>query len=94
MVLWCTQRRWQGNGWKPEPFLKSSDMRATDVMGTYEGPLTLSLDGASYAAVSTVKYPTGTSKTISLSQLDQVFGEPNPAPIKYKECTSTKDNGN
>ena len=33
----------QGNGWKPEPFLKSSVMRAIDMMGTYERPLTLSL---------------------------------------------------
>ena len=32
----------QGNGQEPEPFLKSSVMRATDLMVTYEGSLTLS----------------------------------------------------
>ena len=50
-----------GNGWELS-FRMSSVVRAIDVMGTH-------------ATVSTVKYPTGTSKAIRLSRLDQVFGE-------------------
>ena len=34
----------QGNRWEPEPFVKTSTMKAIDVMETCEDPLTLSLE--------------------------------------------------
>ena len=62
-------------------------MEAIDVMETYEEPLTLSLERTSCHCLSSIRYPTGKSEAIRLSQLNQLFSEPNT----HRVCIGTKD---
>ena len=69
--------------------MKNSVMLAIDVMGRYEEPLTLSLERPSCHCLSIVKYPTEKSEAIRLEGWIKYLV--NPEPIKYNECTGTKD---